>query len=103
MLQSAKPEPHAPTRQAPAAQDALALENAQLTPQPPQFMIVSREASQPFMALPSQSPKPARHALPQTPAAQKRVAFIGVGHTVLQPPQASGSTLVARQVLLQLV
>jgi hypothetical protein len=84
-------------RHAPITHDALALAGAHDRPQPPQWVTVSREASHPVLALLSQSPKPARHVVPQAPATQKRVVFIGVGQDMSQAPQWSGSVCVARQ------
>ena len=74
-------------RHAPITHDALALAGEHARPQPPQFVTVSSEASHPVPALLSQSPKPARHEVPQAPAAQKRVVFMGVGQALSQAPQ----------------
>jgi hypothetical protein len=61
------------------------------TPQPPQCdALVVVSVSQPFAGSPSQSPNPARHVNPHTPAAQSAVAFARAAQGV-HPPQWSGS------------
>jgi hypothetical protein len=58
-----KPALQAPKVQLPVVQLApVAFAGAQPTPQPPQFVVVRRLASQPFGMFPSQLPKPAVHA-----------------------------------------
>jgi len=49
-------------------------------PQPPQFCVVARLASQPVSGLPSQFPQPALHTMPQVPATHVGVPFV-VLHT----------------------
>lgn len=57
------------------------------TPQPPQFIVVVIEVSQPFAAVPSQSAKPALQApRAQEPAVQRAVA-LGYEHTRPHIPQ----------------
>jgi hypothetical protein len=61
-LQSAKPEAHAPIEQLPPAHVAAAFGKLQPAPQVPQFATeVWVLVSQPLVATPSQSAKPARH------------------------------------------
>jgi len=55
----------------------------------------SRDASQPFLGLRSQSSKPERHANPQTPPEQVALAFLASGQTTPQPPQFVTSALVS--------
>jgi hypothetical protein len=49
-------------------------------PQPPQFCVVARLASQPVSGLPSQSPQPALHTMPQRPLTQVGAPFVAL-HT----------------------
>jgi hypothetical protein len=62
------------------------------SPQLPQFWgSTGREASQPFIASPSQSVKPASHtSTAQIPATHAAVAF-GTTHGFPQPPHCAGS------------
>jgi hypothetical protein len=55
--------------------------------QAPQRSGVVSEASHPFEASPSQSPKPGRHAKPHAPAVQVGIALAGVGQALSQRPQ----------------
>lgn len=67
----------------------------QLVPQRPQ-LAGSRvsELSQPFAALPSQSPKPERHVNPQLPAVHVTVALALAGHGFPHRPQCDVLVLV---------
>jgi hypothetical protein len=67
-------------------------------PQAPQFKAVSRGVSQPFMGLPSQSPKPGLHVKPHTPLLHVAVAFAGTGQAFPQRPQLRGSLSTLPQV-----
>jgi hypothetical protein len=86
--QSAKPALQLATPHAPAAHDPDALAGAQAIPQPPQWArLVRVSASQPFVAVASQSAKPAAQpATPHAPAAHDPVAFAGA-QPIPQPPQ----------------
>ncbi len=87
--QSPKPVLQLPMPHAPAAHTALPLEGVGHTvPQAPQWERSVRVlTSQPLLALPSQSAKPALQlATPHTPAAQLPVALAGL-HAMPQPPQ----------------
>ena len=89
--QSPKPALHAPRTQAPPLHDALALGNAQAWPQIPQFAaLVPRSVSQPFAALPSQSPCPAGH-IPTAHVPPLQIAPVAV-HACPQLPQLDGFT-----------
>jgi hypothetical protein len=66
--QLAKPVAHAVIAQAPAVHAPVPLAGLQARPHAPQWVVVSRVASQPLAALPSQSPRPAAQATPQAPA-----------------------------------
>jgi hypothetical protein len=61
--QSAKPALHAPSAHIPAVQSGVAFAKVQVLPQAPQFERVSSGVSQPFAAMPSQSPNPAAQVL----------------------------------------
>ncbi len=83
--QSANPGLHVAIAQVPVPQVAVALARTQETLQPPQFVSVVSEVSQPFMSIPSQSARlalhmPIRHVPPvQTELAPVRVqAFLHV-------------------------
>lgn len=67
--QSAKPALQVPRVHTPAVHRAVAFENVQADPHAPQFAVVSVGVSQPSLATPLQSPKPAAHVLqlPSTP------------------------------------
>ncbi len=70
--------------QAPAEQ---AIPAGHALPHAPQWVAVSRRASQPVIELPSQFPKPGSHApSTQPPPAHTAVAFVN-RQTLLQPPQ----------------
>ncbi len=101
LSQLAKPWAHAPRAQPELTQLPLALAKLQRTPQPPQLVSASRLVSQPFVASPSQSPKPRLQLMPQAPLAQKAAPLAGVGQALPQAPQAATSVLVLRQVPLQ--
>ena len=63
---------------------------AHTCPQEPQlFMSVSRVASQPFAAFPSQLPKVELQVKPQVPALHVVVALVLAGQTFPQAPQAA--------------
>ena len=97
--QSAKPVAQAITAQAPTAQVAVALGSAHTRPQAPQLdALVLRSVSQPLVARPSQSPKPAvqREGVP-IPPAQPCAATLASAQTVPQAPQLVGSMAVLAQ------
>ncbi len=101
--QSPVPAGHiVPTTHAPPAQMVPTAVHA--TPQAPQLpALESRLVSQPFAALPSQSPKPALHAPSRhVPALHAAVAFAKV-HTVPQLPQFAGSVAVVTHAAPQSV
>ena len=63
-------------------------------PQPPQWLaVVFRFTSQPFVATPSQLPKPALQVNPHARAAQFVVALARAGHTLPHAPQLLTSAL----------
>jgi hypothetical protein len=65
---------------------------AQAAPHAPQLALaVWRLTSQPLLATPSQSPKPALQVYVQLPAAHTVVAFARAGHAVVQLPQLATS------------
>jgi len=82
---AAQVSPHAP-----AVQVAVALGPvAHARPQAPQCAALPRVAvSQPFIASPSQSPKPASQVRPQRPAAQVGRALASAGHTLPHAPHS---------------
>lgn len=82
--QLAKPELHATSWHVPDTQAARPFAAAQTFPQVPQFVIVVRDVSQPFVALPSQLPYPPVHTNKvQTPDWQVALAAFGSEHGVL--------------------
>jgi hypothetical protein len=71
----------------PAVHVAAAFAPPHTTPQPPQFFTSpARVDSQPFAALPSQSPKPLPQIVLHTPASHVGVPLVP-RHTTPQPPQ----------------
>jgi hypothetical protein len=87
---SEKPALHEATPQTPAAQEAVPLVAVQALPQRPQFATLVRvSASQPLVALPSQSAKPVAQVLTHADATHEAVAFARMGHTVPQAPQCA--------------
>jgi hypothetical protein len=75
-----------------------------LRPQAPQFCeLVLRLVSQPFVALPSQLPKPALHVKPHLPPLQVVTALVRLGQMLPQAPQLLRSVLVLTHVLPHLV
>ena len=97
--QFAKPVVHVPSVQTlPAPHDAPALANAQARLQAPQFAAVLIGVSQPSVATPLQSAKPAAHTMPQPPLVQNGVAFVPVGHAFPQVVQLVASLCRLRQV-----
>jgi hypothetical protein len=88
----------------PAVHVAVAFAGAvAAAPQRPQCAtLVSRFVSQPLLALPSQSPKPALHVKPHALDAQTAVAFARLGHAMLQAPQCCGELVVSVHIPLQL-
>lgn len=71
----------------------------QALPQAPQFVLLERKSSsQPFAALPSQSPKPVTHEKPQVLAVHVAVAFDGVAQALLQVPQLLTLVVVLTQL-----
>ncbi len=106
MSQSAKPALQAPIAQLPAAHVAAALGKRHATPQPPQFEASAARTftSQPSLATPLQSPKPAAQPpTTQRPAAQALTAVLARAHAFAQAPQFMGSALVFTQSPAQLV
>jgi hypothetical protein len=86
--------------QAPPEQTAVACISAQIIPQVPQLRAsVANVASHPFIALPSQLPKPAVQAIWQAPPAQEATPF-AVEQALPQPPQlrTSAAVLVSQPV-----
>ena len=97
--QSAKPGEQAAIVQPPDEQAAVALGSAQARPQTPQFATaVWRFISQPFAAVPSQSPKPtAQRTTVQAPVAQPFAATLARAQVVPQALQLAGSMAVLAQ------
>jgi len=84
------PNPIAQRRaQAPAAQVAVefAPEGQTARHEPQLAMSARTSVSHPEATLPSQSPKPALHVMPQVPAAQAGAEFAAVAHIVVHVPQ----------------
>ena len=74
------------------------------SPQLPQWAVdVTRFVSQPSVAMPLQSPYPARHEYPHTPAKHIAVALGGIVHEVPHAPQLFTSVGSARQLPLHAV
>lgn len=88
-LQSAKPALHCPTPHAPFMHTAEALGTTQRRPHAPQFAeSLPSGVSQPFAAIPSQSPKPSlQRPIPQLPPEQAGVPFAGVAQRLPHIPQ----------------
>jgi hypothetical protein len=86
--QLSQPASHAPITQLPVAQDSDACEMSQTIPHPPQLASVAVEVSQPSEAVVLQSWKPAAHANPHAPLAQKMEAFARVGQLIPHIPQS---------------
>jgi hypothetical protein len=85
-LQSANPALQA-MPQAPFVHDAVPWLPLQAWPHAPQFdRFVDVAVSQPFATLPSQSPKPAAHAIEHLPEAQLGVPFVAL-HAAPHAPQ----------------
>ena len=80
-----------------------AVPTAHALPHAPQFELVVSGASQPFAAVPSQSPNSALHTTPQRPPPHAGVALAAAGHVVPQALQLLGSDDSARQDPEQLV
>jgi hypothetical protein len=102
-LQSANPKVHVPSAQWPAVHEAEALAKVHTLPHAAQLPTVERSVSQPFIGLPSQSPKPAAQLRPQWPAVHTAVLFDPLGHTVPHAPHAAGSLVRSWQSPEQLV
>ncbi|MEZ4393138.1 MAG: hypothetical protein R3A48_18785 [Polyangiales bacterium] len=94
--QFAEPALQAPTPQTPATHAPLALAGAQARPQAPQLArLVRVSVSQPFIATPSQSAKPAAQlATAQRPASQLAVA-LGSVQVAPQAPQCARAVLTS--------
>jgi len=89
------PALHACSWQAPLKHDAEALAKVHAAPQAPQLVTVEfRFVSQPFVALPSQSPKPGLQAIWQLPPEQVGLPLVAL-HTRPHVPQLVGSVPVA--------
>lgn len=95
--QSPKPAPQVKPH-TPPVQPTEALARAGHTvPHPPQCAVLVRvSVSQPVPSIPSQLPKPVRHAKPQVPEAHVAEAFVRSGHTDRQALQCD--VLVRRSV-----
>jgi hypothetical protein len=75
----------------------------QTTPQRPQLVLALSAASQPLLALPSQSPKPSAHRYAQVLSAQVAVALARAAQGRPQAPQCCGELVtVTSQPLLAL-
>lgn len=86
-LQLAQPLVQLMTAHVPLAHVALALAGAHTDPHAPQLVVVFNRVSQPFAALPSQSPKPGlQRAIAHTPAVHIPVALAGL-HARPHAPQ----------------
>jgi len=93
--QSPKPVAHDATVHTLAAHAPVALGGAQPRLQAPQWAALVRvSTSQPLLASPSQSAKPARQVEPQAPPAQLAVELAGTGHARMHAPQCAGSVCV---------
>jgi hypothetical protein len=96
--QSAKESRHAVNEQAPAEHSPTPFAQAQVTPQAPQLLALERDASQPFAELPSQSSRPASHAMTsQVPVAQEASAVSGGSHASPHNPQWASSERLCSQ------
>lgn len=84
-----------PLTQRPIAESHTGLAPEHTVPHAPQFIALSSDASQPFAALPSQSPKPLRHVYAQRPIAQFTVEFVRPAHTIPHAPQLFASVVVS--------
>jgi hypothetical protein len=102
LLQLAKPVAQVVSWQRPLMQAALPLAKRHVKPQAPQLVSEVRASSQPLLALPSQSPKPALHWNAQRPA-QKAVALAGRAQRLPQAAQLSGSLSRLRHAPVQSV
>jgi hypothetical protein len=89
---AAQARAHAPSTQAGAA---LVCDGHRLPQRPQLVAALRRSVSQPLAASASQSPKPAAHAMPHTPAAQVGVALAPAGHTLPHAPQWVTAVAVA--------
>jgi hypothetical protein len=78
--------------------EALAAAGHVFMQRPQCTVLVLRLVSQPFAALPSQSPKPGLHESPQRPAAHEGAALAPEGQTMPHVPQLAA--LVARSTQL---
>jgi hypothetical protein len=88
------PALHAWSWQAPLKQEEEAFAKVHALPHPPQLPTLAfRFVSQPFAALPSQSPKPALQAMLQLPLEQVGLPLAAL-HTRPQEPQFVGSVAV---------
>ncbi len=76
-----KPVLHIPNVHTPAGQVALARVNAQVVPQPLQFVVVLSAVSQPLVVLPSQFPKPVLQVSLHELAMHEATPLAPVGHT----------------------
>jgi hypothetical protein len=99
LLQSAKPVAQAITPQRPVAHVPVALGGAHARPHAPQWAsVVPRSVSQPFAAIPSQSPKPgSQRTIAHAPAVQACVATCARLQRVPHIPQFAGSWAVLAQ------
>ena len=95
--QSPKPSSQRAMPQRPAAHTPVARAGAQARPQAPQWAAaVLRSTSQPVVALPSQSPRPAGQRSPQRPAVQVATPFGPDAQANPQAPQCATSEAVSR-------
>jgi len=85
--------------QAPVEHLAVALGSAQARPHAPQLVALAlRSASQPLLAVSSQSPKPPAHRTTvQAPSLHPGVVTWASAHAAPQPPQCAGSIAVSAQ------
>ena len=89
MLQSAKPAAHDAITHAPITHDEVVWVDEQAVEQLEQwFTSVRVSVSQPFAALPSQSPNPVSHRTPHVPVSHVGIECGGEGHVVHDAPHA---------------
>jgi hypothetical protein len=99
--QSWKPALHDVSVHTPVMQPPVPFMTLHAIMQPPQLVVlVFVLASQPLVAMPSQSPKPVLQRIEQTPAVQAAVPLIDT-HVVVHVPQWSGSVDVFTHVPVQ--
>lgn len=92
-LQSENPVLQWRMAQVPVGHVGVALFSVQVFPQPPQFAGVSILVSQPFVALPSQSANPGKHAPTVHAPLTQPAEALGTSQTFPHPPHADGLVL----------